>query len=343
MVSCRSRLRDDIVLHVHPSPSFGIAGGGTAVTGRQGERALDVNPPALGVRMSTDDEPFAEISGPTVPRMILGNQLHRYREAAGISPDRAGYEIRASRSKISRMENGRVGFKERDVADLLELYGITDQETRTGLLVLARQANAPGWWSRYGGDILTDWFEEYLGLEAAASVIRVFELQFVHGLFQTEAYARAVTLLGNTAAPAEEIDRRVGLRLKRQDLLAQPRPPQVWAVIDEGALRRPVGGRKVMRGQLNRLIEATEQRNVTIQVVPFSRGGHAAAGGSFTVLRFVDDDVPDVVYIEQLTSALYLDKREDVDHYLEVMNNLSTEALTPAETAKFLAEIIKET
>jgi hypothetical protein len=135
----------------------------------------------------------------------------------------------------------------------------------------------------------------------------------------------------------------VGLRLKRQELLASSRPPQVWVVIDEGALRRPVGGRAVMRGQLNRLIEVAELRHVTIQVVPFSRGGHAAAGGSFTVLRFGDDDVPDVVYIEQLTSALYLDKREDVDHYLEIMNHLSTEALTPAQTARFLAEIIKET
>ena len=243
--------------------------------------------------MSTDDELAVGISGPTVPRMILGNQLHRFREAAGISPDRAGYEIRASRSKISRMENGRVGFKERDVADLLDLYGITDEETRAGLMTLARQANAPGWWSKYGGDIMTDWFEEYLGLEAAASVIRAFELQFVHGLFQIEAYARAVTLLGNTSAPAEEIDRRVGLRLKRQDLLASSRPPQVWVVIDEGALRRPVGGRTVMRAQLNRLIEVAGLRHVTIQVVPFSRGGHAAAGGSFTVLRFGEDDVPE--------------------------------------------------
>ena len=292
--------------------------------------------------MSADDDPAADISGPTVPRMILGNQLHRFREAAGISPDRAGYEIRASRSKISRMENGRVGFKERDVADLLDLYGVTDEETRAGLMTLARQANAPGWWSKYGGDIMTDWLEEYLGFEAAASVIRAFELQFVHGLFQTEAYARAVTLLGNRAAPAEEIDRRVGLRLKRQELLASAKPPQVWVVIDEGALRRPVGGRPVMHGQLNRLIEVAELRHVTIQVVPFNRGGHAAAGGSFSVLRFGDDDVPDVVYIEQLTSALYLDKREDVDHYLEVMNHLSTEALTPAQTAQFLAEIIKE-
>jgi hypothetical protein len=160
-------------------------------------------------------------------------------------------------------------------------------------------------------------------------------------LFQTEAYARAVTLLGNTAAPTEEIDRRVSLRLKRQDLLTSARPPQVWTVLDEGALRRPVGGRAVMRGQLSRLLEAAELRQVTIQVVPFSRGGHAAAGGSFTVLRFSDDDVPDVVYIEQLTSALYLDKREDVDHYLEVMNELSTQALPPAASASFLAEIAK--
>ena len=293
--------------------------------------------------MSTDDEPPADISGPTVPRMILGNQLHRFREGAGISPDRAGYEIRSSRSKISRMENGRVGFKERDVTDLLDLYGITDEETRGGLMTLARQANAPGWWSKYGGDIMTDWFGEYLGLEAAASVIRAFELQFVHGLFQTEAYARAVTLLGNTAAPAEEIDRRVGLRLKRQDLLTGPDPPQVWAVLDEGALRRPVGGPAVMRAQLKRLTEVAELRHVTVQVVPFSRGGHAAAGGSFTVLRFGEPDVPDVVYIEQLTSALYLDKREDVDHYLEVMNQLSTEALTPAQSASFITEIIRET
>jgi len=280
--------------------------------------------------------------GPTVPRMLLGIQLHRFREAAGITPDQAGYEIRASRSKISRMENGQVRFKERDVTDLLTLYGITDEKTRAGMVALVRQANAPGWWSKYG-DVMADWFEGYLGLETAASVIRTFELQFVHGLFQTEDYARAVTLLGHTSAPAAEIDRRVSLRLKRQDLLNGPSPPQVWSVIDEGALRRPVGGRAVMQAQLKKLVEVAGRRHVTIQVAPFARGGHAAAGGSFTVLRFGQPDVPDVVYIEQLTSALYLDKREDVDHYMEVMNHLSTEALTPVQSARFLADIIRET
>lgn len=280
-------------------------------------------------------------AGATVLRMMLGNQLRRLREAAGVTPDQAGYDIRSSRSKISRMEHGRVGFKDRDVADLLTLYGITDEEVRAGVLALARQANAPGWWTKYG-DILPDWFETYLGLEEAASLVRTFEIQFVHGLFQTEAYARAVTMLGHKSAPAEEIDRRVSLRVKRQDLLTRPDPPPVWSVMDEAALRRPVGGREVMRAQLTHLIEEAKLPNVTIQVVPFRRGGHAAAGGSFTILRFGEADLPDVVYAEQLTSALYLEGREDVDHYMEVMNRLSAEALTPAGTTRFLREIIRE-
>jgi Domain of unknown function (DUF5753)/Helix-turn-helix domain len=283
-----------------------------------------------------------EQPGPTALRLILGGQLRRFREAAGVSPEEAGYEIRASRSKISRMERGRVGFKDRDVADLLTLYGITDEQTRARILSLARQASTPGWWSKYD-DILPYWFEGYLGMEGAASVIRTFELQFVHGLFQTEAYARAVTMLGLEAASAEEIDRRVGMRLKRQDLLASAQPPQVWSVMDEAALRRPVGGREVMRAQLNHLAEIASLPRVTLQVVPFGRGGHAAAGGSFTILRFAEQDLPDIVYIEQLTSALYLDGQKDVDRYMEVMTELGAQALTPARTARFLAEITRDT
>jgi hypothetical protein len=280
--------------------------------------------------------------GGTVLRMMLGARLRGLREAAGISPEKAGYTIRASRSKISRMEHGRVGFKERDVADLLALYGVADPQVSAGMLSLAKRANAPEWWAKYG-DILPDWFEAYLGLEEAASLIRAYELQFVQGLFQTEAYARAVTLLGHRAAPAAEIDRRVNLRMKRQDLLTSAEPPRMWAVMDEAALRRPLGGRKVMRAQLSHLIEVAELPHVTVQVMPFNRGGHAGAGGSFTVLRFGEPDLPDVVYIEQLLSALYLERRTDVDHYAEVMNRLSAEALTPADTARFLSEIIRET
>jgi transcriptional regulator with XRE-family HTH domain len=299
----------------------------------------------MGMTWPGGEEPAgneSEPRGPTVLRMMLGSQLRRFREAAGVSPEQAAYEIRASRSKISRMEHGRVGFKGRDVDDLLTLYGVQDDQVRVKLLTYAQQASTPGWWSKYD-DVLPDWFESYLGLEGAASVIRTFELQFVHGLFQTEAYARAVTTLGNKSASPEEVDRRVSVRLKRQDVLAGFEPPQVWSVMDEAVLRRPVGGRRVMRHQLAHLIDVASLPRVTIQVVPFASGGHAAAGGSFTVLRFAEPDVPDIVYIEQLTSALYLDGRGDVDHYVQVMNDLSTEALTPDRSAALLAEITKET
>jgi transcriptional regulator with XRE-family HTH domain len=293
-----------------------------------------------------EDEPQDELSsettgGPTVLRILLGGELRRLREAAGITPDRAGYEIRASRSKISRVEHGRVSFKERDVADLLTLYGVTDQDERRRMLSLAQHANSQGWWSRYD-DVMPDWFETYVGLEQATSLIRTYELQFVPGLFQTEEYARAVTVLGHRSAPSAEIERRVSLRLQRQEILTRPDAlPRVWAVIDESALRRPLGGRNVMRAQLSRLLELTELPQVTLQVMPFDRGGHSAAGGSFAILRFAEPELPDIVYIEQLTGALYLDRPEETDHYREVMNSLSAEAETPAESQRQLRRLIE--
>jgi transcriptional regulator with XRE-family HTH domain len=278
----------------------------------------------------------------TVLRMLLGSQLRRLREAAGISAEKAGYEIRASRSKISRMETGRVGLKVRDVEDLLTLYGVTGEQQRAKVVALARRSRAPEWWAKYN-DILPDWFETYLGLESAATSIRSFEMQFVPGLFQTEDYARAVTRLGHQTAHVDEIERRVGLRLKRQDLLTRAQPPRIWAVMDEAVLRRPVGGLPAMRAQLRHLVEAARMPRVTLQVVPFDRGGHAGASGSFSILRFEERDLPDVVYIEQLTSAVYLDQRHDIEHYLEVVDQLSGEALTPADTARFIEQVAHET
>jgi transcriptional regulator with XRE-family HTH domain len=302
-----------------------------------GEDAAELARPGPG-----DAEPALAdaASGPTVLRILLGTQLRRLREAAGITPEEAGYEIRASRSKISRVEHGRVSFKERDVADLLSLYGVSDTREREHLLTLAQHANSRGWWARYD-DVMPDWFATYVGLEQATSLIRTYELQFVPGLLQTEQYARAVTLLGHRAAPADEIERRVSLRLKRQQILTVNDPPKVWAVIDESALRRPLGGRDAMRAQLRHLMGLAELPHVTIQVVPFSRGGHSAAGGSFSILRFAEPDLPDVVYIEQLTGALYLDKAEEVDRYREVMNSLSAEADTPDDSERELRKIIK--
>ncbi len=281
-------------------------------------------------------------SGPTVLRILLGAQLRRLREAKGITREDAGYAIRASGSKISRMELGRVSFKPRDVADLLTLYGVTDEEERTALLSLADQANTPGWWHRYS-DVLPSWFEVYVGLEGAASLIRTYEVQFVPGLLQTAGYARAVIMLGYADAPAEEINRRVDLRMARQQLLIRPGKLRLWAVVDEAVLRRPIGGPEVMRGQLQALIEAAELPNVTLQVLPFSVGGHAAAGGAFSILRFPEPDLPDVVYVEQLTSALYLDKREDVEHYRKVMERVCVEAEPPERTAEILSRILRET
>ena len=279
-------------------------------------------------------------NGPTVLRILLGSQLRRLREAKGISRQSAGYAIRASDAKMSRLELGRVGYKQRDVADLLTLYGVVDEQEREACLTLAQQANTPGWWQKYG-DVLPSWFEMYVGLEQAASVIRTYQVQFVPGLLQTEAYARSVILLGNPDAPAANVDLRVALRMARQEMLTRPDPPRVWAVVDEALLRRPVGGVRVMREQLERLIELSELPQVTLQVIPFDAGGHAAAGGSFSILRFADPNIHDIAYLEQLTSALYLEKRADVGNYLMVMDRLCAAASSPAETKQQVANIAK--
>ena len=279
-------------------------------------------------------------SGPTVLRILLGSQLRMLREVKGITREEAGYAIRASGSKISRMELGRVSFKERDVTDLLQLYGVDEDETAT-LVALAIQANSPGWWHKYG-DVLPDWFQVYVGLEEAASLIRLYEVQFVPGLLQTADYARAVVRLGQPGAAPEEIERRISLRMGRQELLTKPGGPRLWAIVDEAALRRPIGGKEVMRAQLEQLILATEEPQVTLQVMPFRSGGHAAEAGAFTIMRFPEPDLPDVVYLEQLTSALYLDKRDDVEKYTEVMERLSVESESPERSVDILSGMLEE-
>ncbi|HEX2298930.1 MAG TPA: helix-turn-helix transcriptional regulator [Pseudonocardiaceae bacterium] len=279
---------------------------------------------------------------PTVLRIALGNQLRRLREAREITCEAAGNAIRGSGAKISRLELGRVGFKERDVADLLTLYGVTDKQQRDTFLTLARQANTPGWWRQYG-DVLPPWFETYLGLEQAASVLRIYEPQLVPALLQTEDCARAIIRLRRLHDSAEEIDRHVALQMTRQDFLTQPGAPDLWVTLDEAVLRRPVGSREAQRAQLRHLIEMTELPTITLQVVPFAVGGHvAAAGGPFTILRFAEPDLPDIVYLEHLTSALYLDKKRDTSDYLMVMDTLCVQAKSPDETVGFLYRVLAE-
>jgi hypothetical protein len=279
--------------------------------------------------------------GPTVLRIMLGAQLRKLREQAGISRDDAGYQIRASGSKISRMELGRVSFRERDVSDLIDFYGVIDPVQREGLLALVREANAAPWWQKYG-DAMPDWFAMYVGLEESASLIRGYDAQFVPGLLQTEEYARAVISQASTSVTDTELDRRLALRMGRQKMMARENPPRFWSVMDEAVLRRPIGGPEVMRGQLQRLITVAEEPHITLQIMPFRFGGHAAEGGSFTILRFADPEMSDIVYMEQLTSALYLDKSDDLDRYAAVMERLSVTASSPEQTREILAGMLKE-
>ncbi|WP_131741691.1 helix-turn-helix domain-containing protein [Actinomadura roseirufa] len=280
-----------------------------------------------------------EQSGPTVLRMLVGAQLRRLREAAGISTEAAGYEIRGSHSKISRMELGRVGFKERDIADLLTLYGVTDPGCREPVLELAEQANQPGWWQRYG-DVVAPWFEPYLGLEQGAVLIRAYEVQSVPDLLQTDDYARALVQARHPEAGIDEVERRVELRAHRRRVLERPDPVRLWAVLDEAVLRRMVGGTETMRAQIAHLAEAAALPHVTVQVLPFTAGGHAGEGGPVSMLRFAEPELPDVVYLEQLAGALYPDRPADLVRYRDVLNRLGVQAEPPARTGAILRGIL---
>ncbi|HEY0936598.1 MAG TPA: helix-turn-helix transcriptional regulator [Trebonia sp.] len=277
------------------------------------------------------------VGSPTVLRILLGAQLRRLRESRGITLEDAGDVIRASHSKMSRLESGRVGFKDRDIVDLFKYYGVTDQAQLQSLREIAARANSRGWWHDYS-DILPSWFEEYISLEQAAVEIRGYEVQFVPGLLQTADYARAVTLL--SYSNPKEIGRRVSLRMARQARLSAAEPVTLGMVLDEATLIRPIGGPSVMRTQLRYLIELSQRPNVTIQVLPFKAGGHAAAGGPFSVLHFAESDLSDVVYLEQLASAQYLEKPDLVRKYQTVMERLRLEAATPADSLSKLQAVL---
>ena len=274
--------------------------------------------------------------GPTVLRILLGTHLRRLREARGITARQAAVAIRASESKISRMELGRNAIREIDVLDLLTLYGVPAAE-REQLLALAEQANRPGWWHRYN-DILPEWFQAYVGMEEAARSIRVYEPQFIPGLLQVEDYAAAVIALGDF--PVEERERHVIVRKERQRRFREGRL-KLWVIVDESALRRPVASAAAQIAQLRYLRQLCVARALTMQVIPYGVGGHAAPGG-FSILRFTERDLPDVIYVENLTSALYLDKQVEVDRYMLAMERLCLAACVPQRTPLIIDEVIRE-
>jgi transcriptional regulator with XRE-family HTH domain len=273
--------------------------------------------------------------GPTVLRILLGTQLRRLREARGVTAHQAAMAIRGSESKISRIELGRNAVREVDIADLLKLYGITDRAEREQILSLAVRANQPGWWHSYQ-DVLPSWFQAYVGLEEAAESIRSYDIQFVPGLLQTEAYANCVLALGEFSP--EETERLVFLRKERQKRFASG-SLRLTAIIDEMALRRTVGGAAVMRGQFEHLLSLVDRPGFNLQITPFPVGANVVPA-SFSILQFATSDLPDVVYVEQLTSALYLDKAPEVARYTAAMDRLSQLSATPNESARIVQSML---
>jgi transcriptional regulator with XRE-family HTH domain len=274
--------------------------------------------------------------GPTARRMILGSQLRRLREEAGITRQQAGYNIRGSESKISRLELGRVGFKERDVTDLLTMYGVEDPNERQTFLDMVKQSNEPGWWRRFG-DTMPNWFTDLVGLEEAAARIQIWEPLYVSGLLQIEGYARAIFSHGRPEMADERVDQLVALRMRRQKMFSRPDAPRVWMVLDESVLHRPIGGMKVLKQQIEYLLEMSALPHVSVQILPFSRSG-LSAEHAFSLLRFGEPELPNIAYVEYLTGAHYIEKREEIEKYSRSLDMLAVDAETPERSRALLAK-----
>ncbi|TDC27040.1 XRE family transcriptional regulator [Streptomyces sp. 8K308] len=279
-------------------------------------------------------------SGPTVGQIVLGMRLRDLRERAGRTFADAARALSVNTATVRRMEKAEVGLKPLYVKALLELYGVDDAEVAS-FMELVEEANRPGWWHRFR-DVTPDWFSLYVSLEGEARLIRAYEPHCVPGLLQTRDYARVLFRTGFPGAPTEEIERRVDLRMARQELLRRPRAPLLWAVVEEHVLRRRVGPPAVMRAQVDRLIEATSLPNVTLQIMPLRAGPHPGMFGPFQLFRFEIPELPDIIYAESLTGAAYLDERPDTVAYREVLDRMGAQAAPVQDTAAILGDIRKE-
>ncbi|AWK12142.1 helix-turn-helix domain-containing protein [Streptomyces spongiicola] len=280
-------------------------------------------------------------SAPTVGQVVLGRRLQDLRERAGLRREEAAKVLHVAPATVRRMETAEVALKIPYVQLLLRAYGVPEEEA-AGFARLAEDANRPGWWQRFH-DVLPGWFSMYVSLEGAAALIRAYEPHFVPGLLQTGDYARAVMHSGALGATsAEDIERHVALRMERQALLSRPDAPRFWVIMDETVIRRPVGGTKVMRAQVERLLEAAERPNITLQVAEFANGPHAGTYGPFVLFRFAVPELPDMVYSEYLTGAVYLDDRPEVASHLEVMDRMAAHAATAQRTKDLLRSVRKE-
>jgi transcriptional regulator with XRE-family HTH domain len=277
---------------------------------------------------------------PTVLRLVLGKRLRELRESAGLSYEQAAQSLDVTHATIRRMEKAEVGLKIPYVEKLLRLYAIPQEEAE-GFLTMAREGNEPGWWHGYR-DVMPEWFSAFVSLEGEASMIRAYEPHYVPGLLQTEAYTRAVLGAGMPKASAEVLERAVALRAERQKMLVRPDPPLLWVVMDETVLRRPIGGRDVMRAQIAALIKAAKMPNVLLQVMPFAAGTHPAMYGPFHIFRFQIRELPDIVCSENLRDAVYFDRYEDVSVFAEALDGVCAQAEAPQKTEDILNRISAE-
>jgi transcriptional regulator with XRE-family HTH domain len=280
-------------------------------------------------------------SAPTVGQVVLGRRLLDLRERAGLKREEAARILRVAQATVRRMEMAEVTLKIPYLQLLLKAYGISDQEAEA-FVQLAEEANRPGWWQRFH-DVLPGWFSMHVSLEGAAALIRQYEPHFVAGLLQTEDYARGVLKSGAIGQTSpDDIDAHVALRMQRQELLTRQDAPRLWVVMDETVLRRPVGGPEVMRAQIDKLLDATKLPNVTLQIAPFANGPHPGTYGPFVLFRFAVPELPDMVYSEYLTGAVYLDARSEVASHLEVMDRMAAQAATAHRTKEILRDLRKE-
>lgn len=281
--------------------------------------------------MSTDE-------GPTLRRRRLGSELKRCRERAGLTQESVSRHFEWHAAKVTRIETARVAVTPRDVRDLLTLYGIEDEQYREALLELARASKQKTWWTDYR-DIMRP--GNFVGLEAEASMLRVWEPIVVPGLLQTESYVQALMRTGRSWDPPEQMARRVALRMKRQSRLTGPNPLELLAVIDESIVRRSIGGPAVMEEQLGHLIDMAKLPNVTVQILPFDAGEHPFLGGSAALLEFRETTHLDVVYLEGLAGDLYEEQHSEVARYRAEFERLSERALDPRLTLKMIESLMR--
>ncbi|MFE9022195.1 helix-turn-helix domain-containing protein [Streptomyces sp. NPDC007808] len=276
---------------------------------------------------------------PTVRRRRLGQELRRLRELKGMTAEEVAERLLVSQSKISRLENGRRSISQRDVRDLCGVYEVEDHRIVDSLMQMAKDSRQQGWWHSFG-DIP---YSVYIGLETDAASLRVYDPQVVPGLLQTKQYAEALIAGALPETASTEIEKRVQVRMRRQERIStEENPLRLWTVLDEAALRRVVGNRSLMRDQLEQLVEQSQLPHVTVQVIPFDMGAHPGLNGQYAILEFPDAADSSVVYIEGVTSDLYLEKANDVQKYSVMYEHLRAQALNVDQSRQFIADIAKE-